>query len=50
MQNDWINRIDSRTIKRDQLGWLDVSKCHLDHILHALHLNEWRFQKVKRFC
>jgi hypothetical protein len=25
MQNDWVNRIDSHTIKRDQLGWLDVS-------------------------
>jgi hypothetical protein len=24
MQNGRINRIDSRTIKRDQLGWLDV--------------------------
>jgi hypothetical protein len=25
MQNDRVNRIDNRTIKRDQLGWLDVS-------------------------
>jgi hypothetical protein len=25
MQNDRINRIDSRTIKRDQLVWLDIS-------------------------
>jgi hypothetical protein len=25
MQNDRVNRIDSRTIKRDQLCWLDVS-------------------------
>jgi hypothetical protein len=25
MQNDRVNMIDSRTIKRDQLGWLDIS-------------------------
>jgi hypothetical protein len=25
MQNDQVKRLDSRTIKRDQLGWLDIS-------------------------
>jgi hypothetical protein len=30
MLNDWVDRIDSRTIKRDQFHWLDFPCCHLD--------------------
>jgi hypothetical protein len=48
MQNHRVNRIDSRTIKRDQLGWLGIFI--VDNVLHALHLDEWCFQKWKSFC
>jgi hypothetical protein len=49
MLNDRVDRIDSRTIKRDQFHWLDFPWCHLDQNLHALHLDEWRFLLAKGF-
>jgi hypothetical protein len=30
MLNDRVDRIDIRTIKRDQFHWLDFPQCHLD--------------------
>jgi hypothetical protein len=50
MLNDRVDRIDSRTIKRDQFHWLDFpySATWIKN-LHALHLDEWRFLLVKGF-
>jgi hypothetical protein len=50
MINDRIDRIDSRAIKRDQFHWLDFPYATLIKNLHALHLDDWCFQKIKRFC
>jgi hypothetical protein len=47
MINGQIDRIDSRTIKRDQFHWLDFHSATLIKNLHALHLDEWCFQKDK---
>jgi hypothetical protein len=47
MQNEWINRIDSRTIKRDQLGWLDTSIVPLESYFACIAFRCVAFSKVK---
>jgi hypothetical protein len=49
MLNDRVDRIDSRTIKRDQFHWLDFPYATWIKNLHALHLDEWLFLLVKGF-
>jgi hypothetical protein len=47
MQNDRINRIDNRTIKRDQLGWFDVSIVPLGSYFACIAFRCVAFSKVK---
>jgi hypothetical protein len=47
MQNEWINRIDSHTIKRDQLGWLDTSIVPLESYFACIAFRCVAFSKGK---